>query len=124
MYAAITTLKFQPGSAEDASELLSSLVMPAYAERMARGAWIFTRPEECSAIVIVMYDCKETAEAGLEKAAVDEVLTCDMLAQPLRREVFHVAMGTMSSAPPAAAPSLAPLSGDILSLLAEVSRAL
>src|SRR5438477_8549419 len=117
MYAAITLLKFLPGDATRSAELFGSLVMPAYAERVARGAWIFSRPEDNGAIVIVLYDTREEAEAEEEKKAVEETLAahCTMLAEPHRREVYHVAMGTVAGAP------LSPLSGDILSLLAEVS---
>ncbi|MDQ3930486.1 MAG: hypothetical protein M3328_15250 [Chloroflexota bacterium] len=123
MFAAITLLKLLPGRAEGAAELFGSLVMPAYAERSARGAWIFTHPEDNRAMVIVMYDTREAAEAREEKDAVEAVMEahCDTLAEPPRREVFYVAMGTMSGPPP---PALAPLSGDILSLLAEVSSSL
>ena len=129
MYAAITSLKFHPGKAEAAVELFGSLVMPAYAQHVARGAWIFTRPEDNRAIAIVLYNTKEAAEAGVEKQAVMEVMNAhgDLLAEPPRREVFHVAMGTVSGAPDPASPSsdgLPPLGNDILSLLADVSRSL
>lgn len=120
MYAAITTLRFAPGKAEAASEMFGSLVMPAYAERAARGAWIFTRPEDSSAIVIVLYETRSEAEAADEQEAFAQVMAsdCGILAEPPRREVYYVTMGTTSKAPSQ------PLSSDILSLLAEVSRAL
>src|SRR5438309_7293754 len=87
MYAAITTVNFLPGKAEAGSELFGSLVMPAYAEHVARGAWIFTHPEDNRAIAIVLYDSREAAEAGEEKEAVEQVMQahCNMLAEPPRR---------------------------------------
>ncbi len=123
MYAAITQLKFLPGKAEAAADLFGSLVMPAYAEGVARGAWIFTHAEDDCAIVIVLYDNREVAEAEGEKKAVEQVMQahCNLLAEPLRRKVYYVAMGTVSGSP---GPSLPALSGDILSLLDEVSRSL
>lgn len=128
MYAAITHLTFQPGRTEEASELFGSMVMPAYAEGVARGAWIFTHAEDNRAIVIVLYSTREEAEVAKEQEAMDEVLKAkgDLLSESPRREVFFVAMGA-SAATHANEPScssLQPLSGDILSLLAEVSRSL
>ena len=127
MYAAITLLKFAPGETsgqgEAAGEIFASLVMPAYAEQVARGAWIFTRPDEGRAIVIVLYESLEAAEVGEEKRALEEVMEAhgSVLAEPPRREVYCVAMGTVTGSPSSA---LAPLSGDILSLIEDVSRSL
>jgi hypothetical protein len=122
MYAAITLLKFLPGAGEDALDLMGSLVMPAYVERIARGTWIFRQPEDGRAMVIVLYDTREAAEAGVEQKAVEEAMANhdNMLSEPPHRDVYEVAMGTLSHAPD----QLQPLSGDILSLLAEVSRSL
>jgi hypothetical protein len=125
MYAAITLLKFLPGKAEDSADLFGDIIMPAYTEHVSRGAWIFTRPEDDRAVVIVLYESREAADAGGEKKAVEQMMQAhgDLLAQPPHRDVYKVAMGTVTGAP-ATSSDLAPLSGDILSLLAEVSRSL
>ena len=129
MYAAITNLKLLPGNTENAAELFASLVMPGYAEGVSRGAWVFTNAEDNRAMAVVLYETREAAEAREEKKAFEQAIeaNCIMLAEPPRRDVFFVAMGTMAGAPAPARicePSLPPLSGDIMSLLAEVSRAL
>ena len=125
MYAAITLLKFLPGKAQEGADLFGDLVMPAYAEHVSRGSWVFSRPENNRAVVIVLYDSRQAADAGGEKRAVEQLMQThgELFAEPPSRDIYHVLMGAVSNTP-TEEPCLAPLSGDILSLLEEVSRSL
>src|SRR5262245_54700490 len=125
MYAAITLLKFLPGMAERGADLYGDVVMPAYAEHVSRGAWIFAHPENDSAIVVVLYDSRKAADAGGEKKAVEQLTEDhgDVLAEPPRREVYNVIMGAVSGST-SQEPGVTALSDDILSLLEQVSRSL
>jgi hypothetical protein len=120
MYAAITQLRVLPGMFEEAQELFGSLVMPAYAERAARGAWIFSRAEEGAAIVVVLYETQQDAECGAEARLLDEMAErwAHALAEPPSRKVWQVTLAATTGAP------LCKLSGDILQLLSQVTRAL
>lgn len=120
MHAVLTRLLAAPGRFDEVKALAADLVMPAYVEHSARGAYIFAGSQRAEVLVLVLYatqaeaDSTESGEAlpGLREN-YRHLLTCSPII-----EAFEVLASTMGSAPGP------PLSGDVLSFLSEISRSL
>ncbi|HEX8599820.1 MAG TPA: hypothetical protein VF952_15060 [Chloroflexia bacterium] len=120
MHAVIIRLTAAPGRFDDVKALAADLVMPAYVERTARGAYILTNCERAEVLVLVLYATQAEADS-IESGEVLRSLrkNClDLLACGPTTEAFEVLVGTMSSAPGSS------LNGDLLAFLSEISRTL
>ncbi|MEA2573488.1 MAG: hypothetical protein QOH93_786 [Chloroflexia bacterium] len=120
MHAVLTRLAAAPGKFDEVKALAAGLIMPAYVENAARGAYILANCERAEVLVLVLYatqaeaDCVESGEALRSlRDNCRHLLVCGPTT-----EAFEVLVATTSSAPGPA------LSVDILAYLSQVSRAL
>ncbi len=120
MHAVLTRLTAAPGRFEEVKALAANLIMPAYVENAARGAYILASCERDEVVVVVVYATKAEAECVEGGAALRSLREgCrPLLVCGLTTEAFEVLVGTTGSAPGT------PLSSDLLSFLSHVSRSL
>ncbi|MDQ5825640.1 MAG: hypothetical protein M3441_15720 [Chloroflexota bacterium] len=120
MHAVLTRLSAAPGRFDEVKALAADLVMPAYVEHTARGAYILASCERAQVLVVVLYATQAEAdsiESGEALRALRENYQ-HLLACAPTAEAFEVLAGTTGSAPGP------PLNSDILSFLSEISRTL
>jgi hypothetical protein len=120
MHAVLTRLTAVPGRFDEVKALAADLVMPAYVEHAARGAYILASCERAEVLVLVLYATQTEAES-IESGQALRALREDyrhLLSCAPTTEAFQLLVGTTGSAPGP------PLNGDILSFLAEISRTL
>lgn len=120
MHAVLTRLKAAPGKFDEVKAIAADLIMPAYVEDAARGAYILERCGGAELVTIVLYGTYAEAEAIEAGEAMGRLRDGwqSLLAEAPCVEMFEVLVGTTASAPGR------PLSGDILALLSDLSRAL
>ncbi len=120
MHAVLTRLAAAPGKLDEVKALAADLIMPAYVEHAARGAYILVSCHRAEVLVLVLYATQ--SEANSIEAA--EALTslrdnrAHLLACAPVSESFEVLAGTAGSAPGPA------MNADILAFLSEISRSL
>ena len=120
MHAVLTKLKVVPGHLEGAQELAGSLIMPAYVENGARGAFVLASCDRTELVVLVLYRTRSEAET-VESSEQVRAIRCNWdtcLLEPPVAQHLDVLLGTTSTAP------TQELSSDIMSVLAELTRAL
>ncbi len=120
MHVVLTRLTAAQGRFDEVKALAADLIMPAYVDNVARGAYILADCDRSAVMVIVLYasraeaDCIESGEALRSlRDNSRHLLACGPII-----ESFEVLAGTTAGAPGP------PLNGDILSFLSEVSRSL
>jgi hypothetical protein len=120
MHAVLTRLKAAPGKLDEVKAMAADLIMPAYVENTARGAYILESCGGAELIPIVLYATYAEAEAIELGETIGKLRGGwqPLLAEAPCVEMFEVLVGTTASAPGR------PLSGDILTLLSDLSRAL
>ena len=120
MHAVLTRLKALPGELAQVKALAADLIMPAYVENAARGAYILGSCHCDEVVVLVLYATQAEAEL-IECGEAMRSLRDNwqlVLAAPPTSEAFEVLVATTSSAPDQ------PLGGDILAYLSDLTRAL
>ncbi|MDQ3707133.1 MAG: hypothetical protein M3437_18290 [Chloroflexota bacterium] len=120
MHAVLTRLSAAPGRFDEVKALAADLVMPAYVEHAARGAYMLASCERAEVLVVVLYATRaeaDSVESGEALQALHEGCR-HLLACAPTSEAFEVLAGTTGRAPGS------PLNGDILSFLSEISRTL
>jgi hypothetical protein len=120
MHAVLTRLKAAPGKLNEVKALAANLITPAYVEHAARGAYILASCDCDELLVLVLYATRAEADDIESSEAIRSLRGCwqDLLVGPPTSEAFDVLVATTGSAPGP------PLSGDILTLLADLTRAL
>ncbi len=120
MHAVLTRLTSAPGKFGEVKSLAANLIMPAYVEKAACGAYILANSECDEVLVLVLYASRAEADA-IEGGETMRSLRDKwqlLLSRPPTTESFEVLVGTTGSAPGP------PLGGDILSFLSDVTRSL
>lgn len=120
MHAVLTRLKVISGHLEEAQELAGSLIMPAYVENGARGAFVLAACDRTELVVLVLYRTRSEAEM-IDASEQVKAIRCHwdscLLEPPVTRH-FDALLGTTSTAP------AQELSGDVVAMLTELTRAL
>ena len=120
MHAVLTRLKSVPGEIEQVKALAANLIMPAYVENAARGAFILGSRHCDEVLVLVLYATQaeaEMVECGEAMRSLRDNWQL-VLAAPPTSEAFEVLAATTASAPGP------PLSGDVLAFLSDLTRSL
>lgn len=120
MHAVLTRLKALPGELDHVKALAADLIMPAYVENAARGAFILTSCHCDEVLVLVLYATQAEAEM-IECGEAMRSLRDNwqlVLAAPPTSEAFEVLAGMTGGAPGQH------LGGDILAFLSDLTRSL